>query len=127
MRSPDRFGSGPGATAVAYAKFSRLRFDPWLCHPMAVVRIRTGQRTAGLDALSPALDARLGAHIAESSFGLDSIGFASGGVDSDVRCNPVDSIGSSTENRVSHSEPRLLLGFRRDKDGSARRNIEPIQ
>jgi hypothetical protein len=26
-------------------------------------------------------------------------------VDSDVRCNPVDSIGSSTESRVSHSEP----------------------
>jgi hypothetical protein len=33
------------------------------------------------------------------------------GVDSDVRCNPVDSIGSSTESRVSHSERRLLLGF----------------
>jgi hypothetical protein len=32
-------------------------------------------------------------------------------VDSDVRCNPVDSIGSSAESRVSHSEPRLLLGF----------------
>ena len=26
-------------------------------------------------------------------------------VDSDVRCNPVDSIGSSTESRVSRSEP----------------------
>ena len=26
-------------------------------------------------------------------------------MDSDVRCNPVDSIGSSTESRVSHSEP----------------------
>ena len=36
-------------------------------------------------------------------------------VDSDVRCNPVDSIGSSTESRVSHSEPRLLLGFQGTK------------
>ena len=26
-------------------------------------------------------------------------------MDSDVRCNPVDSIGSSTESRVSHCEP----------------------
>ena len=33
-------------------------------------------------------------------------------MDSDVRCNPVNSIGSSTESRVSHPEPRLLLGFR---------------
>jgi hypothetical protein len=32
-------------------------------------------------------------------------------VDSDAKCNPVDSIGSSTESRVFHSEPRLLLGF----------------
>ena len=28
---------------------------------------------------------------------------------------PVDSIGSSTESRVSHSEPRLLLGFQGTK------------
>jgi hypothetical protein len=34
-------------------------------------------------------------------------------VDSDAKCNPVDSIGSSTESRVSHSEPRLLLGFQK--------------
>src|ERR1700722_3539584 len=34
-------------------------------------------------------------------------------VDSDAKCNPVDSIGSSTESRVSHSEPRLLLGFKK--------------
>ena len=32
-------------------------------------------------------------------------------MDSDTKCNPVDSIGSSTESRISHSEPRLLLGF----------------
>ena len=48
-------------------------------------------------------------------------------VDSDVRCNPVDSIGSSTESRVSHSEPPPSARFPRDKDGSARRNIEPVQ
>ena len=36
-------------------------------------------------------------------------------VDSDVRCNPVDSIGSSTESRVSHSQPRLLLSFQGTK------------
>ena len=36
-------------------------------------------------------------------------------MDSDVRCNPVDSIGSSTESRVSHSEPRFLLGFQGTK------------
>ena len=40
---------------------------------------------------------------------------AAGPVDSDVRCNPVDSIGPSTESRVSHSEPRLLLGFQGTK------------
>jgi hypothetical protein len=38
-------------------------------------------------------------------------------VDSDVRCNPVDSIGSSTESRVSHSEPwavsEQILGLSR--------------
>jgi hypothetical protein len=34
-------------------------------------------------------------------------------VDSEAKCNPVDSIGSSTESRVSHSEPRLLLGFQK--------------
>jgi hypothetical protein len=50
-----------------------------------------------------------------------------GRVDSDVRCNPVDSIGSSAESRVSHSEPPPSARFPRDKDGSARRNIEPLQ
>jgi hypothetical protein len=35
-------------------------------------------------------------------------------VDSDAKCNPVDSIGSSTKSRVSHSE-RLLLGFQGTK------------
>ena len=49
-----------------------------------------------------------------------------GAVDSDVRCNPVDSIGPSTESRVSHSEPPPFARFPRDKDGSARRNIEPF-
>ena len=48
-------------------------------------------------------------------------------VDSDVRCNPVDSIGSSTESRVSHSEPPPSARFPRDKDGPARRYIEPLQ
>jgi hypothetical protein len=48
-------------------------------------------------------------------------------VDSDARCNPVDSIGSSRESRVSHSEPSPSARFPRDKDGSARRNIEPLQ
>ena len=37
------------------------------------------------------------------------------GVDSDAKCNPLDSIGSSTKSRVSHSEPRLLLGFQGTK------------
>jgi hypothetical protein len=50
-----------------------------------------------------------------------------GSVDSDARCNPVDSIGSSRESRVSHSEPSPSARFPRDKDGSARRNIEPLQ
>jgi membrane-associated phospholipid phosphatase len=49
------------------------------------------------------------------------------GVDSDARCNPIDSIGSSTKSRVSHSEPPPSARFPRDKDGSARRNIEPLQ
>jgi hypothetical protein len=49
------------------------------------------------------------------------------GVDSGARCNPVDSIGSSRESRVSHSEPSPSAQFPRDKDGSARRNIEPLQ
>jgi hypothetical protein len=48
-------------------------------------------------------------------------------VDSDARCNPVDSIGSSTKSRVSHSEPPPSARFPGDKDGSARRNIEPLQ
>ena len=39
-----------------------------------------------------------------------------------MRCNPVDSIGSSTESRVPHSEPRLLLGFQGTK--TARRERE---
>ena len=38
-----------------------------------------------------------------------------GTVDSDVRCNPVDNIGSSTGSRFFHSEPRLLLGFQGTK------------
>src|SRR5208282_2237807 len=48
-------------------------------------------------------------------------------VDSDAKCNPVDSIGSSTKSRVSHSEHRPSARFPGDKDGSARRNIEPLQ
>jgi hypothetical protein len=40
------------------------------------------------------------------------------GVDSDVRCNPVDSIGSSTQSRVSHSEPRLPRDKRREGKSS---------
>ena len=48
-------------------------------------------------------------------------------VDSDAKCNPVDSIGSSTKSRVSHSERRPSARFPGDKDGSARRNIEPLQ
>ena len=50
-----------------------------------------------------------------------------GWVDSDAKCNPVDSIGSSTKSRVSHSERRPSARFPGDKDGSARRNIEPLQ
>jgi HSP20 family molecular chaperone IbpA len=50
-----------------------------------------------------------------------------GRVDSDAKCNPVDSIGSSTKSRVSHSERRPSARFPGDKDGSARRNIEPLQ
>ncbi|HME83513.1 MAG TPA: dienelactone hydrolase family protein, partial [Roseiarcus sp.] len=46
-------------------------------------------------------------------------------VDSEAKCNPVDSIGSSTKSRVSHSERRPSARFPGDKDGSARRNIEP--
>jgi hypothetical protein len=49
------------------------------------------------------------------------------GVDSDAKCNPVDSIGSSTKSRVSHSERRPSARFPGDKDGSAKRNIEPLQ
>jgi hypothetical protein len=41
-------------------------------------------------------------------------------VDSDAKCNPVDSIGSSTKSRVSHSERRPSARFPGDKDGSAR-------
>src|SRR5271166_4630022 len=48
-------------------------------------------------------------------------------VDSEAKCNPVDSIGSSTKSRVSHSERRPSARFPGDKDGSARRNIEPLQ
>ena len=48
-------------------------------------------------------------------------------VDSDAKCNAVDSIGSSTKSRVSHSEHRPSARFPGDKDGSARRNIEPFQ
>ena len=50
-----------------------------------------------------------------------------GGVDSGAKCNPVDSIGSSTKSRVSHSERRPSARFPGDKDGSARRNIEPLK
>src|SRR5271165_4294846 len=50
-----------------------------------------------------------------------------GWVDSDAKCNPVDSIGSSTKSRVSHPERRPSARFPGDKDGSARRNIEPLQ
>jgi hypothetical protein len=48
-------------------------------------------------------------------------------VDSDAKCNPVDSIGFSTKSRVSHSEQRPSARFPGDEDGSARRNIEPLQ
>ena len=36
-------------------------------------------------------------------------------MDSDAKCNAVDSIGSSTKSRVSHSEYGLLLGFQGEK------------
>ena len=48
-------------------------------------------------------------------------------VDSDAKCNPVDSIGSSTKSRGFHSERRPSARFPGDEDGSARRNIEPLQ
>jgi hypothetical protein len=48
-------------------------------------------------------------------------------VDSDAKCNPVDSIGASTKSRVSHSERRPSARFPGDEDGSATRNIEPLQ
>jgi hypothetical protein len=43
------------------------------------------------------------------------------------RVGRFDSIGSSTKSRVSHSERRPSAWFPGDKDGSARRNIEPLQ
>ena len=46
---------------------------------------------------------------------LSVIGIPWRRVDSDAKCNPVDSIGSSTKSRISHSEPRLLLGFQGTK------------
>src|SRR5271157_4784298 len=49
------------------------------------------------------------------------IEYAKRTVDSDAKCNPVDSIGSSTKSRVSHSEHRPSARFPGDKDGSARR------
>jgi hypothetical protein len=49
------------------------------------------------------------------------------GVDSDAKCNPVDSIGSSTKSRISHSDRRPSARFPGDEDGSARENIEPLQ
>jgi hypothetical protein len=55
------------------------------------------------------------------------IGGIAGWVDSDAKCNPVDSIGSSTKGRVSHSEPPPSARFPGEKDGSARRNVEPLQ
>jgi Cytochrome c len=54
------------------------------------------------------------------------LGGLRGMVDSDAKCNPVDSIGSSTESRVSHSERGPSARFPGDKDGSARREIEPL-
>ena len=45
--------------------------------------------------------------------------------DSDAKCNAVDSIGSSTKSRVSHSEHRPSARFG-DKDGSARRMSSPF-
>jgi NADPH:quinone reductase-like Zn-dependent oxidoreductase len=63
--------------------------------------------------------------VGDEVFGVTSIRQA--GVDSDAKCNPVDSIGSSTKSRVSHSERRRPARFPGDKDGSARRKIEPLQ
>ena len=63
--------------------------------------------------------------VGDEVFGVTSIRQA--GVDSDAKCNPVDSIGSSTKSRVSHSERPPSARFPGDKDGSARRNIEPLQ
>ena len=40
---------------------------------------------------------------------------ALGGVDSDAKCNPVDSIGSSTKSRVPIPNAGLLLGFQGTK------------
>ena len=48
-------------------------------------------------------------------------------VDSDAKCNPVDSIGSSTKSRVSYSNAGHLLGFQRMRTARRRRNIEPLQ
>jgi hypothetical protein len=56
-----------------------------------------------------------------------TIGMRTIRVDSDAKCNPVDRIGSSRKSRVSHSEPPPSARFPGDKDGSARRNIEPLQ
>jgi len=78
-------------------------------------RIGAG-RTGRLDDGEPGLHGALGVMFV----GL-------GMVDSDAKCNPVDSIGSSTKSRVSHSERRPSARFPGDKDGSARRNIEPLQ
>ena len=58
---------------------------------------------------------------------IDRQGASALGVDSDAKCNPVDSIGSSTKSRVSHSERRPSARFPGDEDGLATRNIEPLQ
>jgi hypothetical protein len=63
----------------------------------------------------------------EAKVAFARIGAIEGTVDSDAKCNPVDSIGSSTKSRVSHSERQPSARFPGDKDGSARRNIEPLQ
>jgi hypothetical protein len=47
-------------------------------------------------------------------------------VDSDVRCNPVDSIGSSTEGRVSHSD-RAFCSVSKGQRRLGEKNIEPVQ
>jgi hypothetical protein len=49
------------------------------------------------------------------------------GVDSDAKRNPVDSIGSSTKSRISHSERRPSARFPGDEGGWARRNSGPLQ